>query len=112
MLVLLVGPPASGKDAVTDKLLSSSQGYVHFKPLKVPATVDRNLTQYVEIDVREFEHLYQHGELIDAASRYGKPYRFDRARLTSLKPRIELQLFTWPIKPRSPAFVQLSRQCS
>jgi guanylate kinase len=76
--VILYGPPAAGKDTVTDALCGLERPYVRYEPLKA----GRGRTSgYRMTTVDELERMEQAGELVWVGERYGARYAVDRAGL-------------------------------
>lgn len=79
--VILYGPPASGKDAVTAELCSLSSTYTYFEKLKVGAGRTRG---YRMITEESLASLRDSGNLIHEIERYGAKYAIDGPGLDAL----------------------------
>lgn len=77
--VILYGPPASGKDTVTAALGRLDSRYVHFRRLKIGATMEgyRHATRAQLADLRAAGHVVYEND------RYGNTYVVDAPHLES-----------------------------
>src|SRR5690242_16005293 len=82
--ILLYGPPASGKDTITDQLCRLDERFMPFRRLKVGGgrTNGYRLTTHDAL-----EALQARGDLLYTNSRYGATYAVDRAEITTITER-------------------------
>lgn len=71
--ILLSGPPATGKDAVTAALHCNDKRIVHFTKHRA-GVGGQTASQYLDVDVALFKHMEQHGDFLQWHSRYGRYY--------------------------------------
>lgn len=76
--VVLYGPPAAGKDTVTDALLAVDSRFERFERMKVGSGNNRG---YRMVEERRIDELDASGGLIWRNRRYGSTYAIDRAHL-------------------------------
>lgn len=79
--VILYGPPASGKDAVTEALCARDSTFCHYVRLKVGTG---RTAGYEVVTDAEVSALRRRGEILYENTRYGNRYFIDRPRLTAL----------------------------
>ena len=79
--VLLYGPPASGKDAVTRALLQLDPAFRHYARLKVGGG---RTAGYEIVSASELDALRSRGEVLYENVRYGSRYAVDRPRLQAV----------------------------
>lgn len=79
--VILYGPPASGKDAVTQELTRMDSTFSHFARLKVGGG---RKTGYELITTADAAELQRRGVILYENVRYGNRYLVDRPRLTAV----------------------------
>jgi len=79
--VVLYGPPASGKDTITQELVGLDAAYVHFAKLKAGTgrTAGYRLSSAEELDA-----LRAKSQLIHEITRYGATYAVDTPHLDEL----------------------------
>jgi guanylate kinase len=77
--VILYGPPASGKDTVTDALIELDSRYARFLRLKVGSGKTDGYRMGTAQQLAQLEGV---GDVIYANSRYGNTYVVDRPGLT------------------------------
>lgn len=77
--VLLYGPPASGKDTVTEALLALDERFERFERIKAG---EGNSRGYRMQQRGQLDALHSRGEVIWANDRYGATYVIDRPQLT------------------------------
>lgn len=82
--VVLFGPPASGKDTVTDALNQMDPQFVPFRKLKVG---EGNWRGYRRTTSDELNRLASAGRLISVVRRYGNTYAVDSDELNALESR-------------------------
>lgn len=76
--VILYGPPASGKDTVTQALTELDPTFWHFPPLKVGSGRSDG---YQLIKEKEAGELRERGAILYESARYGNRYLVDQTRL-------------------------------
>jgi guanylate kinase len=76
--VILYGPPAAGKDTVTQELVKLASEYALFRRLKVGCGRTVGYRMATDADV---EHLRASGEILWENERYGSTYIVDRTTL-------------------------------
>jgi len=79
--VILYGPPASGKDTVTNRLVSIDPRYRQFSRAKCGGG---RTASYRMITVNELESLRVSGDIIWENKRYGATYIVDKAPLLAI----------------------------
>ena len=77
--VLLYGPPASGKDSVTDALLALDPQFARFERLKAGPG---NTRGYRMVSQAHVDAITASDDVVWANERYGATYVIDRPRLT------------------------------
>ena len=79
--VVLYGPPASGKDTVTNALVQLDPTFRHYTRLKVGGG---RIAGYEMVAASVLDDLRERGELLYENFRYGNRYAIDRPRLQAL----------------------------
>jgi len=79
--VILYGPPASGKDTVTNALVQLDPTFRHYTRLKVGGG---RTAGYEMVAASVLDDLRERGELLYENARYGNRYAVDRPRLQAL----------------------------
>lgn len=84
-IILLCGPPASGKDTLTELLKKRNNIFCYFKKHRVANQVDRsrNLTTYFQISLKEFQQTIGKDEFIQFHKRYERFYGVSRKVLNN-----------------------------
>lgn len=82
--VILYGPPASGKDTVTNALIRLSPAYVLFEKLKAGRGRSRGYRLTTTDEIERIRHLDQ---VVYENQRYGNSYLVDRPALDALLAR-------------------------
>lgn len=79
--VILYGPPASGKDTITNELTRLHPRYMPFRRVKVGSG---NTNGYRLASPEELANLHAAGQLLYQNERYGNFYAVDRPHLTDM----------------------------
>lgn len=79
--VVLYGPPAAGKDTITDALVELDQRYQRFERLKVGSG---KTTGYRRVSVEDVDRLHDEKLVVYENSRYGNTYVIDRPGLDEI----------------------------
>ncbi len=81
-IILLCGPPASGKDSITEAVCNIDKSFCHFKKhraINKNANMDRN--NYINISKDEFEKMIKNGDFIQYHKRYDRYYGISKQAL-------------------------------
>jgi guanylate kinase len=96
--VVLYGPPASGKNVITEALSQSSPRYILFEKFKVGAGRQAGYRLTTTADIDRMRGL---GLILYANERYGNTYAVDRPSLDALFARALSLSSTWVSSPGS-----------
>jgi guanylate kinase len=79
--IILCGPPASGKNTITQELSGLSPRYILFRKLKAGTG---NGATYRHTTFEEIQGLRSSGNLLQSSQRYGNAYAVDRGELEAV----------------------------
>lgn len=82
--IILFGPPASGKDTVTARLVAINERYEHFRRLK---SGGERKAGYRAVSADELDALSARGDIVYSNRRYDARYAVDRPGIESLTRR-------------------------
>lgn len=83
-ILIFSGMPASGKDTVTDGIISTDPRFVALKKHKSVGSSDAIKDTYYNISIEEFNQKAKNGDFLQYHGRYGRYYGIDESVLRSL----------------------------
>ncbi len=74
-IILLCGPPASGKDSITEAICKIDEGFYHFKKHRaINGKTYMHRNNYIDITKDEFKKMIENDEFIQYHERYNRYY--------------------------------------